>query len=230
MAPAALSRSGKSRCSPGWPGVRPMRRSPGFLASNLEQSESISSEFSPSSASKTAPPLRVSSRARATPRSSLIQAGINRRGQARPRPGRETALQKITAGRRFPIDHLAGHENSGELAQHQSLVELAPADTSGGRNRLGDWTRSTQRQRKFLYAREKPLAIGAIAGEKSFEQGNSSVAQFPGAKPVARVGQIKDAFAQFFDRELRFEVDLQDWLWDRAQHAAEPIDRAAFQP
>ena len=61
-------------------------------------------------------------------------------GTTRARASGKAALQKITACRRFPIDHLAGSKNSGELPQHEVLGQLAPTHATRGRDRLGNRT------------------------------------------------------------------------------------------
>ena len=44
----------------------------------------------------------------------------------------EAALNEVTAGRGFPIDHLARDEDAGQTAEHEIVIELAPRDTACG--------------------------------------------------------------------------------------------------
>ena len=52
--------------------------------------------------------------------------------------GREARLQQVAAGRRLPVEHLAGGEHAGQAAQHEALVELVERDAARGRDRACD--------------------------------------------------------------------------------------------
>ena len=49
-----------------------------------------------------------------------------------PRRGarRKAGLQQIAAGRRFPVEHLAGGEYARKPPQHEAFVKLAPGDAA----------------------------------------------------------------------------------------------------
>src|SRR5262245_34992533 len=50
------------------------------------------------------------------------------------RRGNKTALEKIAASWRLPVDHFAGTKYTRHPAQHQLFIELVPGDTA----RAGD--------------------------------------------------------------------------------------------
>ena len=73
----------------------------------------------------------------------------------RPRRGRRrrrlrSALQQIAAGRRLPVDHLAGDEDARARSQHETLVDLLPANPAAPR-------RSRARSRRCRQARPGTL-------------------------------------------------------------------------
>ena len=53
-------------------------------------------------------------------------------------PRRKRRLQQIAAGRRFPIQHLAGREHAGQTAEHEIGIEFIERDPARGRDRARD--------------------------------------------------------------------------------------------
>ena len=45
--------------------------------------------------------------------------------------GRKATLQQITAGRRFPVDHFAGHENARHLRNIKFGIQFIPPHAAG---------------------------------------------------------------------------------------------------
>src|SRR4249919_3511780 len=62
----------------------------------------------------------------------------------------ETGGEQVAAGRRFPVEHLAGAEHAGARSQHQVLVKLGHSYAAGGADRFVQWARSKQSQRQRL--------------------------------------------------------------------------------
>src|SRR3984957_14667496 len=82
------------------------------------------------------------------------------RRRARGGGGRESGLQQIAAGRRLPIDHLAGNEDARALPQHEVLVDLTPRDAPGGRDRPGNRSGSDETKGAVLDMLRERLAFG----------------------------------------------------------------------
>ncbi len=46
-------------------------------------------------------------------------------------PSRETGLNQVAAGGRFPVDHFSGDEYAGNFSEHERFIQLAPANAPG---------------------------------------------------------------------------------------------------
>ena len=64
------------------------------------------------------------------PRAAQPRAPVQRRAPGRGAGG-EAGLQQVAAGRRLPVQHLAGGEDAGAAMQHQALVHLLEASAAG---------------------------------------------------------------------------------------------------
>ena len=75
--------------------------------------------------------------------------GPNRGRLACGTPRRKAGGQQIPTGRSLPVQHFAGNEGSGPCAVHEA-VQRVPCHALAGRNRLIQWHRAVQRDRKVL--------------------------------------------------------------------------------
>ncbi len=74
-----------------------------------------------------------------------------------PRRLSQTRLQQITAGRRFPVEHLAGGEDAGQPADHETGIEFVERNAAGGGNRTRDRRRAVEFDRHGVDQRRRDL-------------------------------------------------------------------------
>ena len=127
------------------------------------------------------------------------------------RAGCQAALQQVAARGRFPVDHLPGHENARNPAQHEPSRQFAPADASRGGNRFGNRARSRWKKAAILH-----LGCERCRGGEGPTGGKDRECPFAQAPAGAGLFQEFDRVfcgAQFggelFAGEGRFEIDAQ---------------------
>ena len=72
----------------------------------------------------------------------------------------ETGAEQVAAGRRFPVEHLAGTEHTRQGLEHQRLVHGLEAHAAGAADGLVDRPRRAQVQRQRLDQRGQARRIG----------------------------------------------------------------------
>ena len=79
----------------------------------------------------------------------------------RRRAGGKTGLQQITAGRRFPVQHLAGDKDAGTAPEHEVIVDLVEGDAACGGDRGFDRCRGREAYGTALISAARAGALKA---------------------------------------------------------------------
>ena len=74
--------------------------------------------------------------------------------------GGEAGGQQVAAGRRLPVEHLAGAKDARQVAQHQVFVQRLEGDAARRADRLVDRPWRTYRQRQMLDCRRQAVGRG----------------------------------------------------------------------
>src|ERR1700722_18796277 len=156
------------------------------------------------------------------------------RRRARGGGGRESGLQQIAAGRRLPIDHLAGNEDARALPQHEVLVDLTPRDAAGGRDRPGDRSGSDETKGAGLDMLRERLAFGKRSPfAQDVHRGRRKAGAFAQERGQGLAGLALQPRRKLGFTEVGLEVDRyrrRSLNCDRfPKRGGERVDRAAFE-
>src|ERR1700722_2070170 len=156
------------------------------------------------------------------------------RRRARGGGGRESGLQQIAAGRRLPVDHLAGNEDARALPQHEVLVDLIPRDAAGGRDRPGDRSGSDETKWAGLDMFRERLAFGKRSRlAQDVDRGRRKAGAFAQERGHGLAGLALQPRRKIGLAEVGLEVDIyrrRSIDCDRIpKRGGERVDRAAFE-
>src|ERR1700733_3046857 len=157
-----------------------------------------------------------------------------RRSAASRGAGRERGLEQIAAGRRLPVDHLAGNEDARALPQHEVLVDLTPRDPAGGRDRPGDRSGSDETNGAGLDMASERLAFGKRSRfAQDVDRGRRKAGAFAQERGHGLAGLALQPRRERGFTEVGLEVDRyrrRSTGFDRfPKRGGERVDRAAFE-
>lgn len=110
---------------------------------------------------------------RSTERLQVVAGGMGGEGA-----GGEAALHEVAAGGSFPIDHLAGDKEAGELPDGEGVIQFLPHESAGGRD--GFFERAGLLERDLAAFGGLCERIGGVEGAmECFQQCTGGRVQFP---------------------------------------------------
>ena len=138
-------------------------------------------------------------------------------------------MEEVAAGRGFPVEHLAAAIHAGEFAQHQRVVEFAPADAACAADRFGDGARLGERDAAFFHRAGERFGVGKGA-VKLRENCAGGFGKFPaeagfGEEVAARRLHFR---YEFFDGECGFEIHGERGRGHGPEGSPELIDARSF--